>query len=408
MSTISNLKKNKFHSMRETAQYGINYNNKKGNLLMGLIINVIMFMTRGQHACCKLIIRQHQRLNVEHSSFLSLTALNVNQNLCDRQNNEELTAILVFNNKTVNNNVTCDNIICNSATIAESYSYIIDCKKGNSNKKSLNLSSDEFFKQWLVGMTDADGLFVIYSSVSSLKSNLTFKISQNKYNLRVLYYIKKNLNCGSVTVEKNTNNAFFTIRDCKTLKNVILPIFDKYPLLTKKAFNYEKFKQAVLILDNSKLTKKEQIVQLERLKNQNICSVNYLSAAAKGKRFKEDLNSSLVTSIMNKAWLIGFVEAAASFYLVNKSKSIISSSEKKEIVLKENAAKTSKAFSCAFSTQKQIVHGFAITAKLDPICLEAIRRILHIKTKVVFNIKYNCYMLDTTNSRAIVNIIKYF
>jgi len=51
--------------------------------------------------------------------------------------------------------------------------------------------NDEWFFNWLVGMTDGDGSFSIFSQGD--KWNLTFKISQNTYNLRVLYYIKNNL-----------------------------------------------------------------------------------------------------------------------------------------------------------------------------------------------------------------------
>jgi hypothetical protein len=54
----------------------------------------------------------------------------------------------------------------------------------------------------------------------------------------------------------------------------------------------------------------------------------------------------------------------------------------------------------------RIVHGFGITQKLDRVVLEGIRHILHISTKVTY--KNNYYMIDTTNSRAIKNIIEYF
>lgn len=56
----------------------------------------------------------------------------------------------------------------------------------------------------------------------------------------------------------------------------------------------------------------------------------------------------------------------------------------------------------------RIVHGFGITQKLDKVVLEGIRHILHISTKVVYKEKYNHYMIDTTNSRAIDNVSKYF
>jgi hypothetical protein len=56
----------------------------------------------------------------------------------------------------------------------------------------------------------------------------------------------------------------------------------------------------------------------------------------------------------------------------------------------------------------RIVHGFGITQKLDRIVLEAIRSVLHISTTVKDKSKDNYHTLDTTNSRAIENIIDYF
>jgi hypothetical protein len=58
--------------------------------------------------------------------------------------------------------------------------------------------------------------------------------------------------------------------------------------------------------------------------------------------------------------------------------------------------------------QSRIVHGFGLTQKLDKIVLEGIKFILHIPTEVKFKSKHNYCILETTNSRAIENIIKYF
>jgi hypothetical protein len=84
-----------------------------------------------------------------------------------------------------------------------------------------------------------------------------------------------------------------------------------------------------------------------------------------------------VSGIITKPWLIGFIEAEGSFYLVSKDST-------------------------------RIVHGFGLTQKLDSIVLEAIGLVLHISTTVKYKSKYNHYILDTTNSRAIENIIEYF
>lgn len=81
---------------------------------------------------------------------------------------------------------------------------------------------------------------------------------------------------------------------------------------------------------------------------------------------------------MTKPWVIGFIEAEGSFYLVTKSPT-------------------------------RIVHGFGLTPKLDSIVLQGIKLTLHIPTEVKFRAKHNYYILDTTtNSRAIENIIGYF
>lgn len=233
--------------------------------------------------------------------------------------------------------------------------------------------NDEWFPQWLVGMTDGDGSFSILRQGD--KWNLTFKISQNTYNLRVLYYIKKQLGVGSVSVESNKSMASFRIRDRKTLGNVIIPIFDKYPLLTTKYFNYDKFKQAYFILENPVLTKLEKNKLLEALKS-TTPSEDYISPAW-NKVTLPLANANEAHKIISKPWLVGFVEAEGSFYLVSKD-------------------------------ANRIVHGFSITQKLDRVVLEGIRHVLHISTQVVFKKNYNHYMLDTTNSRAIKNVSEYF
>jgi LAGLIDADG endonuclease len=49
--------------------------------------------------------------------------------------------------------------------------------------------------------------------------------------------------------------AEFRIRDIKLITQHILPIFDKYPLLTSKYFHYDLFRQAAIILNDPDITK---------------------------------------------------------------------------------------------------------------------------------------------------------
>ena len=239
------------------------------------------------------------------------------------------------------------------------------------NEEYLNKKNNIWFEQWLVGVTDGDGTFSIVRQ--NEKWSLAFKITQSRYNLRLHYYIKKELGVGSV-IRDNTKGQYF-IKDRKKLNTIIFPIFDKYPLLTSKMFNYERFKQAYFILENDSLTKDEKDEKLFQLKNK-VMPENYISPAWKNACLPlQSVND--IYNVMTKPWLVGFIEAEGSFYLVSKDAT-------------------------------RIVHGFGLTQKLDSIVLQSIGLILHIPTKVKFKSNHNHYILDTTNSRAIENIIKYF
>lgn len=231
-----------------------------------------------------------------------------------------------------------------------------------------------WFKQWLVGFTDANqGNFSITHQAG--KWGLAFKLTQSRYNLRVLYYIKKELGVGSVTKD-GTKGQFF-IRDRKTIEEVIFPIFDKYPLLTTKHFYYLRFKKAFSVIKDTNLTTDQKSDKLFSLKDSR-APQGYISPIWNTVSLPLPLkNDDSLHSIMSKAWLVGFVEAVGSFYLTSKQSS-------------------------------RIVHGFGLTQKLDKIVLEAMGLILHIPNSVIFKEIYNHYILDTTNSRAIENIIAYF
>lgn len=239
------------------------------------------------------------------------------------------------------------------------------------NEEHLNNKNKIWFEQWLVGFTDGDGSFSITHQGD--KWGLSYKLAQSRYNLRLLYYVKKQLGVGSVTKD-NTKGQFF-IRDRKTIERVILPIFDKHPLLTSKYFDYSRFKKALDMLNNVSLSKQDRDSILLNLKNLKVPD-NYKSPAWN----QVDLPLKSVSSlkgIISKPWLVGFIEAEGSFYLTSKD-------------------------------SKRIVHGFGITQKLDELVLKAIGLTLHISNPVRYKEIHNYYILDTTNSRAIENIIVYF
>lgn len=259
------------------------------------------------------------------------------------------------------------------------------------------METNNFFKQWLTGITDGDGCFyIVYNSKGYW--NFTFKISLSIYNLQVLHYIKKNLSVGSITIETSKKMGTFRIRDRKMLKEIIIPIFETYPLLTSKFFSYIKFRDAISVMNNDSLTKNEKnslILQILKTKIdkdfvspiwlQN-CTISrkeffnsiYFHNSTKDVKYIYNLiNLCDLKSIISRSWLIGFIEAEGSFYLTNKD-------------------------------NNRIVHGFGITQKLDPIVLCGIRSFFGISAQIRYRVKNDFYILDNTNSRANENIITFF
>ena len=67
----------------------------------------------------------------------------------------------------------------------KSFSSFLNHNKITQMNKNLLSENKEIFDQWLVGFTDGDGTFSI-NRQNDQKWSLTFKLSQNSYNLRIL------------------------------------------------------------------------------------------------------------------------------------------------------------------------------------------------------------------------------
>lgn len=233
------------------------------------------------------------------------------------------------------------------------------------NKDKCEKFDKDWFNNWFVGYTDGDGCFNVYINIKLKKIIFTFKISQKSNNIQVLYYFKKKLKCGKVRSDKD-NMSHFLIRDRKSLKNTIIPLFEKYRLLSVKEYNFVIFRECLNIVDNISFTQEEKIFKIKILKEQKI-SLDYISTAWLG-------NDNILTN--NKAWIIGFIEAEGSFYLVKKD-------------------------------NFRIVHGFGITQKKDKIILDNIKIILKINSNVKWN-KKGFFSLDAYNKNSLTYIKSFF
>lgn len=150
------------------------------------------------------------------------------------------------------------------------------------------------FIYWLIGFTEGDGSFIINTNKNRNNKNLEFKITQSSNDAQILFYIKKNLGIGSVSVQdKNNNTHQFRIRD----KNGILKIINIFNgnIYLNKTQN--KFKEFVEIYNE---TYKTNIKILEN-KNEPTLENAWLAG------FTDAEGCFTISFIKNKYFLIRYI-----------------------------------------------------------------------------------------------------
>lgn len=129
-------------------------------------------------------------------------------------------------------------------------------KKGSS--ETLRETFDSSFLDWLVGFTEGDGSFI-----SNSDGSLEFKITPSSTDAQILFYIKKQLGFGHVSLQdKISKTHHYRVRDKENLYKLI-QIFNGYLCTYKKKeqfklwlINYNfHYKSNISFIDNSPLPK---------------------------------------------------------------------------------------------------------------------------------------------------------
>lgn len=146
----------------------------------------------------------------------------------------------------------------------------IDNKDDNVYLKNLK---DEF-KYWLIGFTEGDGHFSVYKD-----KYLEFKITQSSIDAQILFYIKKELGFGSVTLQDKVSKTHqFRVRKKEAILRLI-EIFNGNILTNHKNIQFAKWIEAY-----------------NRIYNENIV-------------YKKNMNSDFLKT----SWLAGFTDSEGCF-----------------------------------------------------------------------------------------------
>ena len=129
--------------------------------------------------------------------------------------------------------------------------------------------SSRLTPEWIVGFIDGEGCFHIgISKHSDLRFGYQIlpelTVVQHQRDLDLLYELRSEMKCG--VVRRNHGDRFcWRVRSLKNLTEVIIPFFDKYPLKSKKALEFIKFRKVVMMMQKGIHLSKEGFAEITKI-----------------------------------------------------------------------------------------------------------------------------------------------
>jgi len=205
-----------------------------------------------------------------------------------------------------------NNITRTKSTVSAVDPSIVSCK--------LNLINPFF----ITGFTDGEGSFMISVRKSPAhrqgwKVQASFVITLHKKDLELLKSIQSSLGgIGSID-PKGEDMIQLRLFSIEQITNIIIPHFDKYPLLTQKKADFELFKLAVEIINQKgHLTPKglQEIVNIKASMNKGL-SNDLKEAFPHTEEFPRPLVEA--QKIQDPNWLAGFTSGEGCFYIKQRA-----------------------------------------------------------------------------------------
>lgn len=216
------------------------------------------------------------------------------------------------------------------------------------------LNARDLMNIYILGLLEGDGYFSVNKKGKYIMYNIGIELSIK--DIKLLYKIKKHLGVGTIMIRKSKvheeyiETAIYRIKDINHIKNIIIPLIDKYPLFTNKYYDYLYLKDCI---------------------NNNLIFYDTLTEYKRPDKYPQVEN--ILNSNHFPIWLIGFIEAEGYF-----------------------STYTTKHY--------QDVACFEISQSNNFNIIEAIKIYFGITSKV-YKDKTNNFRIKTTSSKCIQNVI---
>jgi hypothetical protein len=111
---------------------------------------------------------------------------------------------------------------------------------------------------WVTGFTDAEGCFSVIIEISKdlkKKVRVSFEINLHEKDKDILYKIQSFFGVGAVYIREDRRLSVYRVTNVNYIKDVIIPHFTKYPLISKKRLDFLLWSEVIkLILNKDHLT----------------------------------------------------------------------------------------------------------------------------------------------------------
>jgi hypothetical protein len=127
---------------------------------------------------------------------------------------------------------------------------------------------------YITGFVDGEGCFSVTIQRSrnvrlGIQIIPEFHVSQHQNRTEVLQEIKRVFGCGYIKPNHSNNpkdmTSVYVVRNINDLRNKIIPFFKKFPIISIKRLDFEKFAQVVEMMDVGKHLEKDGLVMILKL-----------------------------------------------------------------------------------------------------------------------------------------------
>jgi len=173
---------------------------------------------------------------------------------------------------------------------------------------------------WVTGFVDGEGCFNVYLGRRNYRKSgwhiqACFQVALHIKDLNLLLQLKSFFGeIGTILVNKDRTCVYYKIRKLDDIIRIIIPHFDKYPLITYKQNDFKIFKNIVELMNKSEHLTKDGLMKIINLKaflNKGLSNkLNVYSNVTKLN--KVNMN---IPDIIDYNWIAGFFSGEACFFI---------------------------------------------------------------------------------------------